>query len=479
MRLLVDVQGMQNNSRDRGIGRYVGALARGILRNAGGHDVRLLVNDLFPDQIDGLIRSFEGLARPEQFVVFSGVGPTSALHDPNHWRSAASHRMYEKLVGDLAPDALLIGSLFEGGSDDTVVSVGPDDRSYLVASILYDLIPLLNPAEHIGSAGARRWYFDKVDQARRADLLLGISASACREGIAHLPSNADHVVEIGAAAAEEFATIDLQHLRQSDLARDVLRYHGITRPYLMHTSALDPRKNFEGLIEAFAQLPRDLRDAHQLVLVCKLNAAGQARLQSQMARCGLGEDDVILTGYVPDDELRVLYANCALFVFPSFHEGFGLPVVEAMWCGAPAVGSSLSSVPEVIGWAEAQFDPNDRAEMVAVIQKALADAPFRADLLSHAARHARTFSWDAVARRAIAAIEARVEARVGAQAGARPAVVPSMDEIIAQLGAIRSWPGPSDSDLMSAACALERNERQGWEVGGEAASRIHKTASLC
>lgn len=475
MRLLVDLQGMQNNSRDRGIGRYVSALARGILRNAGQHDVRLALSDLFPERIDEIIASFAGLAEPGQFHIFSGVGPTAALHDPNHWRSAASQRIYEKFISDLAPDVLLIGSLFEGGADNTVVSVGPADRPYLVATVLYDLIPLLNPAEHIGSAGARRWYFDKVDQARRADLLLGISASACREGIEHLPSDDRHVVEIGAAAAEEFAAIDLPALRQSGLAREVLDYHGITRPFLMHTSALDPRKNFEGLIEAFARLPKDLRRAHQLVLVCKLNPAGQARLQNQIARCGLDEDDVILTGFVPDDELRVLYANCALFVFPSFHEGFGLPVVEAMWCGAPAVGSCLSSVPEVIGLTEAQFDPNHMDQMATVIGQALGDAPFRALLLDHAARHARSFCWDKVAQRALAAIESRLpdsppSAREEAQ---------SMTRLIAELAAIESWPGPSDADLMAAARALDRNERQAWEHEDTSPSRIHKGESLC
>lgn len=475
MRLLVDLQGMQNNSRDRGIGRYVSALSRGIARNAGDHDVRYVLSDLFPERIDEIIASFAGLARPEQFHIFSGVGPTAALHDPNHWRSAASRRMYEKFVSDLGPDALLIGSLFEGGADNTVVSVGPADRSYAVATILYDLIPLLNPDEHIGSAGARRWYFDKVDQARRADLLLGISASACREGVEHLPSDDSHVTEIGAAAAEEFAAIDLDALRKSGLARDVLDYHGITRPFLMHTSALDPRKNFEGLIEAFARLPLDLRRAHQLVLVCKLNPAGQARLQNQIARFGLDEDEVILTGFVPDDELRVLYANCALFVFPSFHEGFGLPVVEAMWCGAPAVGSCLSSVPEVIGLEAAQFDPNDMDQMVMVIARALGDADFRVVLLDHAARHARSFSWDKVAQRAIAAIEGRLAK--GSNSAAEGAQ--SLEGVIAELASIESWPGPSDADLMAAARALERNEMQSWDREDLSPSRIHKTESLC
>lgn len=478
MRLLVDLQGLQNNSRDRGIGRYVGALSRGILRNAGSHDVRFILNGLFPDRTDEIIASFADLAGPEQFHVFSAVGPTAALHDPNHWRSAAAHRLYQKFVSDLAPDALLIGSLFEGGADNTVAAVAAAP-SYVTATILYDLIPLLNQDEHIGSAGARRWYFDKVKQARRADLLLGISASACREGIEHLPSDDSHVIEIGAAAAEEFEAIDPVALRNSPLTREVLDYHGITRPFLMHTSALDPRKNFEGLIEAFSRLPDALRRNHQLVLVCKLNPAGQARLEAQIARCGLGEDEVILTGYVPDDELRALYASCALFVFPSFHEGFGLPVVEAMWCGAPAVGSNRSSVPEVIGRKDAQFDPNRMEQMVDVIARALSDEIYRAKLLRHAAKHARTFSWDAVARRAIAAIEAKVRSRGTAKKAGRRPHGESMARAISSLARIRGWPGPSDAELMAVARALEANELHSWPVRQQPLSGINKAETLC
>lgn len=458
IKLLVDLQALQNTSRDRGIGRYMQGLARGLLRNAGDCEVHFVLSDLFPERVEEIIVSFSGLAQPEQFHLFHAAAPTAALNDHNNWRSAASHRLYEKFVADLAPDVLLIGSLFEGGADNTVVSIGSDDRTYLVAAILYDLIPLLNPDEHIGSAGARRWYFGKVDQARKADLLLGISASSCREALENIPEARGKVFEVGAATDDEFATIDLRSVRDSEVAAAVLEYHSICRPYLMHTSALDPRKNFEGLIEAFSRLPESLRRAHQLVLTCKLSPAGHGRLQDRIRKCGLDEDEVILTGFVPDDELRVLYANCSLFVFPSFHEGFGLPVIEAMLCGAPAVGSCLSSVPEVIGMKEAQFDPHNIDEMVKVITRALDDDVFRARLLQHAACHARTFHWDRVAQRALEAIRGRL--------GQGPLTFRkqphTMERVIDEIASIDSWVGPSDSDLMKIACALEQNERQLW-----------------
>ena len=473
MRLLVDLQGMQNQSRFRGIGRYVANLTRGLLRTGQQHDLRFLLSARYPDRIDPVIESFAGLARPDQFLVFDVPGPSAAMMVADEWRAGAAHIAYEKLVRDLDPDALLIGSLFEGGTDDTVVAVGEEDRSHLVAAILYDLIPLISPDEHLGSTGARRWYFDKVAQARRADVLLGISHSACAEGIEHFPSDTDHVHYVGAAAGEEFANTDYRAFRGHPLAQQVKTYHGITRPYLMHTSALDPRKNFEGLVAAFAELPAELRRSHQLVLVCKLNPAGEAGLRRAIAEAGLGDDEVVLTGYVEDDELRILYANCDLFVFPSFHEGFGLPVLEAMWCGAPAVGSNVSSVPEVIGRADALFDPNDRAAMVAVIARALGDSDFRAELVRHAGDHARTFCWDAVAARALAAIEQALARR-----GAVPARPIAPDDAVARMAALECWASPSDADLLATARALAHNEQLHWPRQASRDWGIPKRAAL-
>lgn len=473
MRLLVDLQGLQNQSRFRGIGRYVANLTRGLLRGQHGHELRFLLSARYPDQIEPVIQTFAGLADPDQFLVFDVPGPTAALRVEDEWRAGAAHVLYDKLIRDLDPDALLIGSLFEGGSDDTVVSVGDDDRSHTVATILYDLIPLLNPDEHLASAGARRWYFGKVAEARRADVLLGISHSACAEGIEHFPSDSEHVHYVGAAAGEEFASTDYRAFRDHPLARQVKTYHGITRPYLMHTSALDPRKNFEGLIAAFARLPAVLRRSHQLVLVCKLNPAGESALRRTIADAGLEEDEVVLTGYVEDDELRILYANCDLFVFPSFHEGFGLPVLEAMWCGAPVVGSNVSSVPEVVGRADAQFDPADRDGMVAVIARALDDAGFRAELIRHGEQHARSFCWDDVAARAVASIEQALARRPGLPH--RPIGV---DEAVARIAALECWASPNDADLLSTARAMAHNEQLHWPRQAGRDWGISKQAAL-
>lgn len=463
MDLLVDLQGMQNGSRFRGIGRYVSAMARALVRNIGEHNIRFLVNGALPHARD-VIESLADVRGPEAFTVLDLPSPVATSAPENGWRAAAAKRLYEEAIQRLAPDFLLIGSLFEGMADDTVVAIPPKPRRYRVATILYDLIPLIDPDQHLAHRGALDWYTQKVEDACRSDLLLGISESACSEGRQHLPISPEAIVHVGAAASDTFASSAHDQLRGSEPARELLALHGITKPYLMHTSAFDPRKNFEGLIAAFARLNAETRAQHQLVLVCRLNEQGRAKLVDTVKTHGLREKEVILTGYVDDPALRLLYANAKLFVFPSFHEGFGLPVLEAMWSGTPVIGSSLSSVPEVVGLEEAQFDPYDTNAMASLIEKCLVDHAFRHQLRSHGAQHVRRFSWDLVAIRALSAMEACLEKHRMDNAIWRHLPNAQTDELIREVGAIRCWPGAEDADLLSTAHAIYRINQLGSAV---------------
>ena len=114
----------------------------------------------------------------------------------------------------------------------------------------------------------------------------------------------------------------------------------------------------------------------------------------------------MLTGFVSEEDLLTLYNLCKAFVFPSLHEGFGLPALEAMSCGRAVIGANTSSLPEVIGRDDALFDPmNDRA-IAEKIADVLTDDAFRSDLEQHGLKQAKRFSWDVCAQRAIAAFEA-------------------------------------------------------------------------
>jgi glycosyltransferase involved in cell wall biosynthesis len=200
---------------------------------------------------------------------------------------------------------------------------------------------------------------------------------------------------------------------------------GLSRPFIMYTGGIDYRKNIEGLIEAFAMLPGALRRQYQLAVVCGIQDTDRFRLRRLAARLRLAEDELVLTGYVSDADLVTLYNSTALFVFPSLHEGFGLPALEAMACGAPVIGSNCSSIPEVIGRADALFDPRSDASIAAKLEQVLTDDAFRAELERYGPEQAMKFSWDASAVRALRAIEAYVEAHP-AQPQPQPRVRPTL-----------------------------------------------------
>jgi glycosyltransferase involved in cell wall biosynthesis len=152
--------------------------------------------------------------------------------------------------------------------------------------------------------------------------------------------------------------------------------------YVLYTGGADPRKNLARLFAAFARLDGARRG---VVLAVTGDAAAFARYRSLWEQAGLG-DAIVFTGRLSEAELAALYTGAALVVYPSLWEGCGLPVLEAVACGAPLAASRSSSLPEMGGHAALYFDPEDAAEMARVIQQALGNGGVRAHLRAAAAR---------------------------------------------------------------------------------------------
>jgi glycosyltransferase involved in cell wall biosynthesis len=171
---------------------------------------------------------------------------------------------------------------------------------------------------------------------------------------------------------------------------------------------------------------------------------------------GLSSDDVVFFGRVSDEDLVGLYNLCRLFVFPPLWEGLGLPVLEAMACGAPVVGSNTTSIPEVLGWDQAEFDPEDVGAIAEKITSALTDETFYEALKVHALEHIKGFTWPESARRSLAAIR---------QAHDKITKTPESDNgrglsprrVLADLVATEKLPA---AQVWEIACCLAMNERQ-------------------
>jgi glycosyltransferase involved in cell wall biosynthesis len=402
MRIIVDLQGAQTQSRFRGIGRYSISLTQALARAAHNHELWIVLNGRFEDTVEPLRAAFNGLVDQDHIVVFDIPGPVAEENPRNAWRARAAEYVREHCLAEFQSDIVYTTSLFEGfgRGDNASTSVGLLNSPAISAVTLYDLIPLRR-VDILTNEQAVHWYNRKLASLKRADLLLAISQSSRQEAIRELGFNEADVVNISSAADEKFRRLELR----TEQAQDTLTKFCIERPFLLHGSGFGPHKNLEKLLDAFALLPVDLKMHYQLVVTGKIPQGMPEQLLSKAKRIGLTSNQCLFTGYVNDDDLVRLYNLCSLFVCPSLHEGFGLPALEAMSCGAPVIGSNITSIPEVIGRQDALFDPTNPHSIANKIAEVLANPLFSQSLRDHGIEQAKTFSWEASASRVIGAFE--------------------------------------------------------------------------
>ena len=400
MRIAIDLQGAQGENRQRGIGKYSLNIALGLARLRGAHEVYVVLNGGLPESIGAIREAFEGLLPQDHILVWNAPMPVEGTDPINLKRRYEAELLREAFLAALNPDWVFIVSHFEGQGGNAVTGVG-SWRRLRTAVVLYDLIPWIHADHYLAEPQTKSWYYSKIDSLKRADLLLSISASTRTEAIEHLGFDVADVVNISAAVDSHFTP---KRPTSQDMHR-LAEVYNLTRPFAMYTGGIDHRKNIEGLIKSFALLPPAVRAAHQLAIVCHVNDEWRHRLAALIDSLGLEKQQVVLTGYVSDADLHLLYNACHLFVFPSWHEGFGLPVLEAMQCGKPVIAANLTSLPEAVGRDDALFDPFDLSDMAAKLERGLTDDPFRRSLAEHGLRHSKNFSWDATARRAWEALE--------------------------------------------------------------------------
>jgi len=393
MRIVFDPQGALGGSRHRGIGRYTRSFLLEFARQAQHHEIFILLNTMLPDAFDQLRIDLDGLVPPENFITWSAAAPVGGMHPENWERRALAREIWEEVVNSLEPDLLVVSSLFEGAEDNAVSSI-PVGRNYAVATICYDLIPLMYRQHYLLHPGMEAFYRRQIEQLRRSDFLLAISQSAADEAVQLLRYPRERVRNIGAAVDSHFAAAP-------DL--DLAAQYGIIRPYLLYISAFEVRKNHKGLIEAYAAVPAKVRAAHQLVLGGGVGATGH--LKEFAAELGLAEDEVVFTGPIDDAQLAALYAQSKAVAFPSWHEGFGLPILEAMLFGKAVISSNRSSMPEVVGNPEALFDPFDPIDMAKAVERVLVDSKFRQQLEANAPQRIAAFTWERSARLALEFLE--------------------------------------------------------------------------
>src|SRR5262249_52534409 len=154
----------------------------------------------------------------------------------------------------------------------------------------------------------------------------------------------------------------------------------------------------------FAGLPKRLRESHQLVIACHYSPEYAAAVRWHAAHRGVA-GSLVLLDRVSDEALRLLYRHCAVFVFPSIYEGFGLPILEAMHCGAPVIAGRNSSQVEVVGEAGFTFDATDPSELTQRLAEVLDGPMLRERMRRDSVAQAGRFRWEQTAARAMESLE--------------------------------------------------------------------------
>jgi FkbM family methyltransferase len=399
--VILDVQPLQYPpSAERGIGRYLVELIKALQRWAPESISRYVLNPELP--------------LPSTLDWLGATAPLS-LSDRQPPKSA---RVYH------------VTSVFE---PVPLRRIWPSEvRDLRLVMTLHDLIPFVLTDHYLRAPDERRWFQTRLQMLRQADRVLAISEATARDAINRLGLPGDRVIVTGEAPPEIFEPA-------ADRARafEELRTYlpSVRAGYVLYPGGMDPRKNFDALLEAYSGLPASLRAKHQLVVLGALTTADRRTLDSRSNELGV-RGETFFPGYVPDNVLVLLYQAATLSVFPSLYEGYGLPVAEAMACRTPVLAAATSSLLELVTNEEALFDPCDIASIRSAVERALTDS----DLLARlgAARLDERHAWrevaertarvyEEVARRHRPRLSPRPRVAVAAPAGGR---APSGDDAI-------------------------------------------------
>jgi glycosyltransferase involved in cell wall biosynthesis len=263
---------------------------------------------------------------------------------------------------------------------------------------IHDVIPMRLPAYQLG--GKVKAYMKLVSYAaHRATMVITVSQHAKQDMIDALKIPPERIRVIYEAAGDEYHPITDPEILAEARAR-----YGISERYIFYLGGLDQRKNVPQLIHAFAHLYAQIGDPH-LQLVISGNPdkqRGPLFPDPRPIAADLGMSEQIIFRFIEDEDKPAIYSGASLFVFPSLYEGFGLPPLEAMGCGAPVVCSNRTSLPEVVGDAAISIDPEDTQALTEAMHQILTNSTLQADLRARSLRQAAQFSWSKTAQETLA-----------------------------------------------------------------------------
>ena len=259
-----------------------------------------------------------------------------------------------------------------------------------ITGTLHDATCWLMPELHTAAnVEADKQFF--ADILCRADGLIAVSHHTRRDAVEVMGLDPERIEVIYPGVAETYFQADGV---AADAAR---RRFGLTRDYILFTGTIEPRKNLNRLLDAYASLAPSLKEEYELVVT---GFPGWANEES-LHRIAAHPPGVRYLGYVPEPWLPGLFAGATVFAFPSLYEGFGFPLAQALAAGVPAITSHVSALPEVAGDAAEFIDPSSTAELAGSLTKLLLSPELRSRLAISGRKRAEQYRWTRSAVQAI------------------------------------------------------------------------------
>lgn len=402
MKILIDMQSCQGASGKRGIGRYSLSLFKSFYKlSCELHEIHVILNNLYDKSTEIIKKELLTVIDEKQIHIIPLLSNSEEFNVNNLWRSKVNKYLREFFINKIEPDIVHIMSMFEGYIEPIPESIGLLENGCKTTVILYDLIPFIDSNRYLPCENSKNWYFERLEYLKNADFLFSISNYSKIEAVTYLNYDSNKIIPIGTDADSKFNKIKLNKDK-------TLSKFNIDKEFILYTGSIektDPRKNCDLTILAYSNLPKEIRNKYQLVLCGKVTKESKLELEKYTQTLNLNINNIIFTDWINDEELITLYQNCRVFVFPSMHEGFGLPVLEAIRCGAITIASNKTSIPEVIGCDLATFDPHNIEEFVMKLFLSLEDLSFRNDILIDELNSEKKFSWNETAEKMLSIIE--------------------------------------------------------------------------
>ena len=253
-----------------------------------------------------------------------------------------------------------------------------------------------------------RFYAEMLASYKGAKAVMTISQSSKNDYLAYIENIADKITVAPLGGAEASSPKITPQNRSS-----VRKKYGLGKsPYLLYVGGIDLRKNIAGLARDFFALKESHPDLKMVMVGKEFSLKRDLKMvgwTAELEKHPAAAKDIIIPGFVPDEDMAVLYAEAAVFPFPSLYEGFGLPILEAMHMGCPVVCYDNSSLPEVSG--NAALVVENCTSMAPAIDKILDDKKLRDDLVKRGHAQVKKFSWDNTAQKTLAVLESAAKSK--------------------------------------------------------------------